>query len=92
MIIATTKAEDALLLSTLDAYSWSFCCAIIPRLFLVTFKYSQPFLINALLSLLREDHTRSTVRKGQPIVVAYVLVYAGIAVRHQSPHFFAYAY
>lgn len=89
VIIATTKAEDALLLSTLDAYSWSFCRAIIPRLFLVAFKYSQPFLIDALLSLLREDHTRSTVRKGRAIVVAYVLVYAGIAVRHQTPHFFS---
>lgn len=84
MFIGTTKAENGLLLSTIDAYRWSLCRAIIPRLLLVAFKYSQPFLIDSLLKLLSEDRTQSSTRKGRAMIVAYVLVYAGIAVSHQS--------
>jgi ATP-binding cassette subfamily C (CFTR/MRP) protein 1 len=85
MSLGSAGARHGLLLSTIHAYRWSLCRAIIPRVLLIAFKYSQPFLIDALLSLLVEDRTPLSIRKGHAMVAAYVLVYTGIAVSHQFP-------
>jgi ATP-binding cassette subfamily C (CFTR/MRP) protein 1 len=77
------QAKDGILISIMVAYRWSLFRAILPRLFLIGFKYSQPFLIDALISLISKDRTQMSINKGRGLIAAYILVYAGIAVSHR---------
>jgi ATP-binding cassette subfamily C (CFTR/MRP) protein 1 len=58
----------------------SFLLPIPPRLALSAFRFSQPFLINALLSYLLIPSSERPVNYGYGLIVATFLVYGGIAV------------
>lgn len=84
--LETTITKYRLLLSTMSAYRWSLGRAALPRVLLVGFRNCQPFLINALISLLSEKRTNLIKRKGHGLIAAYVLVYMGIAVSSALAH------
>ncbi|KAH8663507.1 ABC transporter [Tricladium varicosporioides] len=58
-----------------------FLSAILPRLFLVTFRYSQALLISKTIRFINSGHTIEELRSmGYWLVVAAVLIYVGMAI------------
>jgi hypothetical protein len=53
---------------------------VIPRLCLIGFMYSQPFLINRAIKLSVEPVNEQTTNYGYGLIGAYVIVYIGMAV------------
>ncbi|KAK0757803.1 hypothetical protein N5P37_009819 [Trichoderma harzianum] len=53
--------------------------AVIPRLFLTGFTFSQPFLVNRMIRYLQNDHEEN-LSTGYGLLGAYALVYIGIAI------------
>jgi hypothetical protein len=54
--------------------------AVIPRLALTAFNYTQPFLLNRAIDLSQQPITESSTNAGYGLIGAYMLVYVGIAV------------
>ncbi|KAK3319769.1 ABC transporter [Cercophora scortea] len=72
------RARHSLLRASFHSYLPSFLSAIIPRLCLTGFTFSQPFLINVTLNLVdRSDPERDY---GNGLIGAWALVYLGLAV------------
>ncbi|KAI7489964.1 multidrug resistance-like protein [Hortaea werneckii] len=65
------------LLSTLKG---QLALAIVPRLLLIALKVSQPFLLDRLLTLLNSDESATSSRQAWGMILAFALVYLGIAV------------
>jgi ATP-binding cassette, subfamily C (CFTR/MRP), member 1 len=59
---------------------WPLLSAVIPRLALTGFNYSQPFLLNRAIDLSQQPVNKSSKNAGYGLIGAYVLVYVGIAV------------
>ncbi|KAI0391240.1 P-loop containing nucleoside triphosphate hydrolase protein [Xylariaceae sp. FL0594] len=53
---------------------------VIPRLLLIAFRFSQPFMISAILDLLSEPITHASINAGYGLIGAAALIYAGIAI------------
>ncbi|KAI1781491.1 P-loop containing nucleoside triphosphate hydrolase protein [Hypoxylon cercidicola] len=66
--------------ATLVANAWPFFSAVVPRLALSAFLFSQPFLINAAVSHLSDSSGENYERYGQSLIGAFILAYLGIAV------------
>ena len=65
--------------ATLKSLKWPLIAPVFPRLCLTAFTFVQPFLLNTTLNYLQNTrNTEAYIGKG--LVVAYVLVYIGIAV------------
>ncbi|OAA60152.1 ABC transporter, transmembrane domain, type 1 [Cordyceps fumosorosea ARSEF 2679] len=60
------------------AFAWSFISAVIPRLFLIGFKFAQPFMINNVLEFIGNKNAPQNIGNG--LIGAYALVYAGMAI------------
>lgn len=60
------------------AFASSFVSAVIPRLFLIGFKFAQPFMINNMLEFIGDRHAPQNIGNG--LIGAYALVYAGMAI------------
>jgi ATP-binding cassette subfamily C (CFTR/MRP) protein 1 len=74
-----------LLRAMFRAYLIPFVTAIIPRLCLSAFTFSQPFLITTAVTYFEQDTSADTVYIGRALIGASALVYLGIAVRLFSP-------
>lgn len=57
---------------------WPCCAVVVPRLLNIGFTFSQPFLIQRIVSFLSEESPSVNVRNG--LIGATVLIYSGIAV------------
>jgi ATP-binding cassette, subfamily C (CFTR/MRP), member 1 len=68
----------------------SFASAIIPRLCATGFNFSQPFLLQRVLSYLTKNDYENRQAVGYGLIAAYVLVYCGFAVS-ESASFSRYA-
>lgn len=75
-----SKGPCRLLKALFRAYSWPILSAIVPRIALIAFTLCQPFLIAATINWIGSDVTTETVKYGQGLVGAYVIVYFGMAV------------
>jgi len=75
---ASRHAPHALLRTLAWTLRWSLAASIIPRLFMIGFKFSQPFLINALIHNIQSP-TKMT-DSGYGLAGAYALAYSGLAV------------
>jgi ABC-type multidrug transport system fused ATPase/permease subunit len=60
------------------AFKVPFALTVLPRLFLIGFTFSQPFLITSILNWLGNSH--STSNDGYGLIGATVLVYLGMAL------------
>lgn len=59
---------------------WPFLASAIPRLILMGFRYSQPFLLHRTVEFVQEQASRETRSIGWGLVGAYAIVYVGLAV------------
>ncbi|CEJ92591.1 hypothetical protein VHEMI08233 [[Torrubiella] hemipterigena] len=75
-----TSGRHRLLRSMFKANLWPFFSAVIPRVCLSCFSFSQPFLIAASVSNLQDRENEDHARYGHALVGAFVLVYMGIAI------------
>ncbi|KAK2813402.1 hypothetical protein FQN50_000718 [Emmonsiellopsis sp. PD_5] len=72
--------KASLLLQTIKAFKWPLLYGIIPRLFLIGFTFSQPFLIERAVTLSLLPVTDETTNWGYGLIGAYAIVYIGIAI------------
>ncbi|KAK0649696.1 putative ABC multidrug transporter [Cercophora newfieldiana] len=70
----------SLLTKTLWVLKGPFLAPIVPRIALGGFTFSQPFLINALLSYLQQSPDTSTRNVGYGLIGASAVIYTGIAI------------
>jgi ATP-binding cassette subfamily C (CFTR/MRP) protein 1 len=78
--IARPEKKRALPLALYRCLKQPFLAAILPRLFLVIFKYSQPILIKESIRYVTASETFVSSIRGYWIVVSGIAVYAGLAV------------
>jgi hypothetical protein len=76
-----TTLPKVLLLSMLP----HFMAPIIPRLFLVVFRYAQPVLISTAIRSMSKSSSQSS-ETGRSVILMAVIVYVGLAVGMQSSH------
>lgn len=80
--IAKPERKTTLLLVLLRCLASPLKSAIIPRLFLIIFRYGQPLLIRQLIRFVSQPPGRSDEQfQGFWILVAACFVYVGLAVR-----------
>jgi hypothetical protein len=58
--------------------------AVIPRICLIGFTFSQPFLINRIIKLVEEPETIQSINAGYGLIGATVFIYVGMGVRLPS--------
>ncbi|KAF5859185.1 hypothetical protein ETB97_003197 [Aspergillus alliaceus] len=76
----SSRGKHRLLRATFTAYRFSCLSAIVPRLALSAFTFSQPFLITATVDYINQSPSPESQKFGQALVGAFVLVYTGYAV------------
>lgn len=74
------QRKHALFRACASALKWQFLISAIPRVILIGFKYSQPFLLYRTVNYVQEQVSKETYNIGWGLVGAYALVYVGIAV------------
>lgn len=74
--------KHRLIRALLSTLKWQFALAVVPRLLLIALKFSQPFLLDRLLTLLNSDESATSSRQAWGMILAFALVYLGIAVRN----------
>ena len=75
------REGDRLLLALLSTTKQSLLGGIIARLCLTGFTYTQPFLINGVVSFVNEASINQAKNTGYFLIAATAIVYLGIAVR-----------
>jgi hypothetical protein len=76
----TSTGPHQLLKAIIRAFLWNWISAIIPRLVMCGFIFTQPFLISATIDYMASPTTAKTEKYGQALVGAYIVVYLGLAV------------
>jgi ATP-binding cassette subfamily C (CFTR/MRP) protein 1 len=74
------RRRHSLIKSCFRSYTVPCLSAIIPRLCLSIFTFSQPFLINTTLDFVGQDNPKADYGKG--LIAAWTLVYLGMAFRN----------
>ncbi|KFY10231.1 hypothetical protein V491_07753 [Pseudogymnoascus sp. VKM F-3775] len=72
--------SHALAMATLRSFWTSLLAAVVPRLCLIGFNYSQPFLINRVIDFIGETGDTSSANNGYGLIGATALIYIGIAI------------
>ncbi|OBT61047.1 hypothetical protein VE03_09160 [Pseudogymnoascus sp. 23342-1-I1] len=70
----------ALAIATFRCFWASLLTAVVPRLCLIGFNYSQPFLINRVIDFVGETGNKSSANNGYGLIGATALIYIGIAI------------
>jgi ATP-binding cassette, subfamily C (CFTR/MRP), member 1 len=78
--IARPETQRTLPLALLRCIKKPFLGAIVPRLCLIVFRYSQPVLIKQSIRLVTTPSERSLDTHGYWLIVSAVVVYLGLAV------------
>ena len=74
------KGYNSLILMVGKALGWDLFAPIVPRLALIGFTFSQPFLINSVLKWLETPMSASSANYGYGLIVATAFIYTGIAI------------
>ncbi|PQE09784.1 ABC transporter protein [Rutstroemia sp. NJR-2017a BBW] len=80
--VARPETMKTLPLALLRCEKKAFVAAVIPRLFLIFFRYSQPVLIKESIRYVMAYPTDMESSRGYWLVVSAVGIYVGLAVRH----------
>ncbi|RPA78129.1 putative ABC multidrug transporter [Ascobolus immersus RN42] len=75
-----SKNTHTLFAITLKIFRWPLLAVVLPRLALIGFNFSQPFLIERAIKLSTEPVNDVTTNYGYGLIGAYILAYTGIAV------------
>ncbi|OAA38744.1 ABC transporter, transmembrane domain, type 1 [Beauveria brongniartii RCEF 3172] len=70
--------KNAFVAACARAFASSFVLAVIPRLFLVGFRFAQPFMITNMLEFIGDRSAPQNIGNG--LIGAYALVYAGMTI------------
>ncbi|KAI6914412.1 P-loop containing nucleoside triphosphate hydrolase protein [Hortaea werneckii] len=79
-LLARVSKKHRLIRALLSTLRWQFVLAIVPRVLLIALRFSQPFLLDRLLTLLNSGESARSSRQAWGMILAYALVYLGIAV------------
>ncbi|KAI7229242.1 multidrug resistance-like protein [Hortaea werneckii] len=79
-LLARVSKKYRLIRALLSTLKWQFAMAILPRVLLIALKFSQPFLLDRLLTLLNSGESATSSRQALGMILAFALVYLGIAV------------
>lgn len=79
-IIAKPETKKSLPLALLRCLRSPFLDAVLPRLMLIVFRYSQPILINQSIKYATANHDAQESYRGHWLVIMAVAIYVGIAV------------
>jgi ATP-binding cassette subfamily C (CFTR/MRP) protein 1 len=93
LISATAKPERTTTLPyvLLKCFKGPVAAAILPRLFLIVFRYSQPVLINISVRYIGNARKESgSTEEGRWLIVGALAVYVGLAVSVLSPFWVAF--
>jgi len=93
LISATAKPERTTTLPyvLLKCFKGPVAAAILPRLFLIVFRYSQPVLINISVRYIGNARKESgSTEEGRWLIVGALVVYVGLAVSVLSPFWVAF--
>ncbi|PVH85137.1 putative multidrug resistance protein [Cadophora sp. DSE1049] len=74
------RGNSRLAVSILYCLRWPFLCVIFPRLCLIGFNYSQPFLISSAINFVSEASASRNKNDGYGLIGAAALIYLGIAI------------
>ncbi|OBT87528.1 hypothetical protein VE02_03750 [Pseudogymnoascus sp. 03VT05] len=72
--------SHALAIATFRCFRTPLLPAVVPRLCLIGFNYSQPFLINRVIDFVGKTGNASSANNGYGLIGATVLIYIGIAI------------
>lgn len=61
-------------------FKWQFLAGVLPRLVYVGFNFAQPFLVQRVLDFMTEPEHVNSSNYARGLVVAYGIVYIGLAV------------
>ena len=62
-------------------YKWAYVAGTLPRLAYTGFAFTQPFLLKRVLDFMEEPEHVTSSNYAYGLVLAYAIVYIGIAVR-----------
>lgn len=79
------ETKKTLPLALMKCVKSQFFAAVIPRLFLIIFRYSQPILIKESIRYVVVYPAGAESGRGYWLVVSAVGIYVGLAVRTKSP-------
>lgn len=85
---ADKSRQHALLWNTLSCLRWPLLAPVVPRLALIGFNYSQPFLITRIINYV--DDVEGDKNVGYGLIGAAAIIYVGIAIsngRYQHANF-----
>ena len=81
ILVSKNGSKNALIRASLQEYKWALAAGIIPRLFQVGFLFGQPFLVRRTVLLMSEEPSQYSSYSGYGLIVAFAIVFTGIAVR-----------
>lgn len=73
--------NNILPLSLIQSLKKPFFAPVMPRLFLIAFRYSQPILIREIIRYAAAPHTEPDNNRRSWLVLSAVTIYTGLAVR-----------
>ncbi|KAH6713295.1 putative multidrug resistance protein, partial [Leptodontidium sp. MPI-SDFR-AT-0119] len=74
------RGSNRLAVSIFHCLRWPFLSVIFPRLCLIGFNYSQPFLISSAINFVSEPSATRNKNDGYGLIAAAALIYLGIAI------------
>ena len=87
LTIAKPERRVTLPYVLLDCLKRPLAAAVLPRLFLIIFRYSQAILINIAVKYVSNAPKESkSTEQGRWLIVRALVVYVGLAVSVESPH------
>jgi len=81
-LVAGRTSRHRLLFKTANTFKWELVAPVFPRVVLIAFTMSQPLLLNKFVGFLSEAPGQDTAYVGYGLIVAYGIVYLGLAVSH----------
>ncbi len=75
-----SKGDKSLILVVGKTLRWDLLAPIVPRLALIGFSFSQPFLINRVLKWLENPPSAASANYGYGLIGATALIYTGITI------------
>ena len=79
-LVPNKTVPNTLFTTWLRAFGGQMMTPIIPRLFMIAFNYTQPFLISIAIALAITPQIQPFNNFGYGLIGAYTIVYVGIAV------------
>lgn len=85
-IIGRASGKYALVYASFHCLRWKLAAIVVPRLCLIGFNYSQPFLIASAIKHVSQPDGAQEKNDGYGLIAAAGLIYLGIAVSIQNYH------